>query len=75
MLVDVICVGDVWIWVGFWRRLGGSGFGSKIGESKVSQNGTFPISHRHEGSPYLQIFLEFPIPSKFGVIMTKNTLL
>ena len=48
MLVDVICVGDVWIWVGFWRRLEGSGFDSKIGESKVRQKGTFPISHTHE---------------------------
>ena len=44
MLVDVICVGDVWIWVGFWRRLGGSGFGSKMDESKVSQNGETYIS-------------------------------
>ena len=44
MLVDVICVGDVWIWVGFWRRLEGSGFGSKIGESKVCQNGENIIS-------------------------------
>ena len=44
MLVDVIWVGDVWIWVGFWRRLGGSGFGSKMEESKVRQNGENPIS-------------------------------
>ena len=39
MFVDVIWVGDVGIWVGFWRRLEGSGFGSKMEESKVCQNG------------------------------------
>ena len=59
MLVDVICVGDVWIWVGFWRRLGGSGFGSKMEESKVSQNGENIISH-------IQVFKNSPEVRSYG---------
>ena len=46
MLVDVICVGDVWIWVGFWGRLGGSGFGSKMEDLKVRQKGENIISQQ-----------------------------